>query len=154
MCSYSWYDCVVIESLRLLLADADGCGVRGLEEVVAVRGLLDQVEARWLAALNEVVVSGEAEAAAGVSITDCLAEQTRRTRSEVRGWVNVAKRLDATSLIAERVADGRLSLGQALGLVRGRTKRTAAFFDEHEAFLVDTAGALSADRLQVFMSQW
>ena len=121
-----------------------------------MRGLLDQVEARWLAAVNEVVVSGEAEAeaAAGVSITDCLAEQTRRTRSEVRGWVNVAKRLDATSLIAERVADGRLSLGQALVLVRGRTKRTAAFFDEHEAFLVDTAGVLSTDQLQVFMSQW
>ena len=105
-------------------------------------------------ALHEVVVSGEAEVAVGVSITECLAEHTRRTRSEVRGWVNVAKRLDATSLIAERVADGRLSLGQVLVLVRGRTKRTAAFFDEHEAFLVETAGGLSADQLQVFMSQW
>ena len=45
-------------------------------------------------ALHEVVVSGEAEVAVGVSITECLAEHTRRTRSEVRGWVNVAKRLE------------------------------------------------------------
>ncbi len=73
----------MIETLRLPLDDPDGCRVRGLEEVAAVRGLLHRIEARWLSSLHKVVLSGEAEAAARMAVTDCLAEYTRRTRNEV-----------------------------------------------------------------------
>ena len=65
----------MIETLRLLLAD-DERRLSGLEEVVAFRSLMDQLEAQWLSSLHEVVVSGEADAA-GMAITDCLSEYTR-----------------------------------------------------------------------------
>ena len=152
--SLRWYDYGVIETLRSLLNDTDGCRGRGLEEVVAMRALLDRFEAQWLAGLNDVVVSGEAEAAAGVSTTDWLASKTRCTRPEARGRINVAKRLAATALIRDELADGELSLSQVEVLVRARTKRIAEYFDTHETFLVDMAKDLSVDQLAVLVSQW
>ena len=38
--------------------------------------------------------------------------------------------------------------------MRGRTARTAEFFDEQEPFLVEIAETLSPDQLVEFMNQW
>ena len=76
------------------------------------------------------------------------------TRSESRQTVTLAQRLAATESFARVVVEGKLSLAQASLLVRARTKRTAALFDEHESLLVETAKCVSADQLQTLMSQW
>ena len=144
----------MVESLRSLLIDTAACQVRGLEEVVAVREMLDRIEAQWLAGLHDVVVSGEAESTTGMAITDCLAEHTRRTRRQSRSWISLSKRLAATHMVDDELAAGGLSLGQATMLMRGRTTRTAEFFDEQETFLVEIAKTLSPDQLDDFMNQW
>ena len=154
ICSYLWYDGQVIGTLRSLLDRREGCRVEGLDEIVAVRQLLDRFEAQWLTGLSELAHSGETETVCGMSTTDWLATTTRCTRPEARAKLNVAKRLAATTLIQHELADGELSLSQATLLVRGRTKRTADYFDEHEPFLTATAKNLSADQLAVLIAQW
>ena len=128
--------------------------MQGLDEIVAVRQLLDRFEAHWLTGLSELARTGETETVCGMSTTDWLATTTRCTRPEARAKINVAKRLAATTLIQHELADGELSLSQSTLLVRGRTKRTADYFDEHEPFLTATAKDLSADQLAVLIAQW
>ena len=80
--------------------------------MIAVREMLDRVEAQWLAGLLEVVVSGEAESTTAMAVTDCLAEDTRRTRRQARSWIGLSKRLAATHLVDGELAAGGLSLGR------------------------------------------
>ena len=145
---------VLIETLRALLADEAGSRICGLDELVEMRSLLDRLEGRWLEAIQVVAVSGEVESTLGMSVSEWLADRGRVTRGESRQTVTLAQRLAATESIGREVVEGRLSLAQASLLVRARTKRTAALFDEHESLLVETAKSVSADQLQTLMSQW
>src|SRR4051794_17775902 len=110
---------MLIDALRAVFAGGGagsgvGCGramINGPEELLEVRRLLDRVEAEWFGALHECVSDGSLEAGSGLSSTEWLATELGRTSRDAHGMVRFASRLARTSLVADGLADGTLSLG-------------------------------------------
>ena len=146
-----------IDLLRAVLAEASASGrglVQGPEELVEYRRLMDQLEGQWLAGLHESVADGAIEAGSGLSATEWLADRCGRTHQDAASAIRLSTRLARTSMVQERLVDGRLSLGQAKVIASACTDRVADLFDDFEPHAVRSAGQLHTDDLAKVMRRW
>ena len=146
-----------IDLLRALLAEASASGrglVQGPEELVEYRRLMDQLEGQWLAGLHESVADGAIEAGSGLSATEWLADRCGRTHQDAASAIRLSTRLARTSMVQERLVDGRLSLGQAKVIASACTDRVADLFDDFEPHAVGAAERLHTDDLATVMRRW
>ena len=150
-----------IDALRQLIQGGDARAttsaqplISGPDALIEVRQLLDRVEAEWFAALHECVTDGTMATGMGLSATEWLASRLRRTSREASSMVRFATRLARTSGVAEGLADGSLSLGQAQVIAAACTERAAGLFADYEPHIVRTAADVSTDDLARVVSMW
>ena len=153
-----WYDdTMFLDTLRAALADHDASPwplITGADEIVECRRLLDRVEAGLLAAVHEVAVDGSIEAVSGLSPAEWFAARCGRTHRDAAATLRLSTRLARSTIVADELATGGLSLGQAAAIVAASTERSAALFAEYEANAVATAKRVSTDDLTRVMRMW
>ena len=98
-----------------------------------VSRLLDRIEAGVLAAVHEVATDGSIEAVSGLSPAEWYAARCGRTHRDATATLRLATRLARSSIVAEELAAGTLTLGQAAAIVTASTERSAPLFREYEA---------------------
>jgi Domain of unknown function (DUF222) len=144
---------MLVDHLQALVDDEASSRIAGLDDLALVRGLLDQLEAKWFAELGRVDAAGDCEAT-GLCTSDWLARECRREKSDAQTAVRFAKRLRWLPSVADRFADGTLSLGQTRVITRAVTKRTVSQFIDHERVLFNSAAMLSTDDFATVMHRW
>ena len=116
--------------------------------------MLDRIEAGVLAAVHEVATDGSIEAVSGLSPAEWYAARCGRTHRDATATLRLATRLARSSIVAEELAAGTLTLGQAAAIVTASTERSAPLFREYEAHAVCMAKRISTDDLTRVMRMW
>jgi hypothetical protein len=129
------------------------CAVGGLDDLAAMRGLLDRLEAAWVLAVGVADGRGDLDAG-GLNASEWLALNCRRSMGEARSVLRFAKRLSYTDEVREEFVNGGLSAQQAHIFVRGLTKKHVGLFAEHEPMLVASAENLNVAQLEQLMTHW
>ena len=166
---FLWYNAFVdIEALRQIIEGGDSgdsiggavCSVSrrplicGPDALVAVRRVIDRLESEWHAGLHECIADGSIETGLGLSATEWVASSLRVTSREAGSMVRFATRLARTSEVADGLADGTLSLGQAKVIAAACTERAADLFADYEPVIMRTAAGLSTDDLARVVRMW
>jgi Domain of unknown function (DUF222) len=143
---------VFVDDLRAVVEG--GMLIGGLEDLVAIRRLVDRIEGAFAGELAECDKRGDAKAASGLTTSNYLARECGQSRQVSRALVMMAKRLTWAEKVGAGLRDGTLSLGQAQTITKQLTKRTASQFLDYEDGLIESAQMLSVDDFELVMAQW